>query len=171
MSNKLDEVTAEILFDANTTQMNSTNITAAIEQMANTSQEISNSAVNTLEASNQLTEFAAHAFEINQNSMSAIQALDQGMSSVQSKASAVEQQVNENNGILDTINGLSDQINLLALNARKSRYQVLKKPRGLNADKGKSWSKVICKAKQSANIWHSKSLDVNKSQIMELEQI
>lgn len=117
LSNELDESTYSIVADSEQTQLMASSISTAVEELATTSEEISRSATQTLEASRSLDERANSALALNLNTKDAAQQLDENMQSVQGHAQQMEQQVIDITSILDTINALAEQTNLLALNA------------------------------------------------------
>lgn len=103
--------------DAGSTQQKSASIATAIEEMSATSNEIARGAAETLEASKKLDELAQNSIEANDKTGSAMEKLHSEMQEVEVSVAAMEKQVLEITSILDTINTLSDQTNLLALNA------------------------------------------------------
>lgn len=117
LSQRLDDATLNILEDADQTQHMATSIATAVEEMSQTSVQIADSAVQALEASAKLDTSADQALALNRQTKDAISGLNSHMETAQSKASTMEQKVTEIGSILDTINTLSEQTNLLALNA------------------------------------------------------
>jgi methyl-accepting chemotaxis protein len=117
LSNQLNQVTNKVVNDAESTQQMARNITAAVEQMSETSGEIASSAASTLEASDKLSGEADRSIEVNRQTSTAMEVLSKSMTEVEAKAGNMEEQVNAITGILETINSLADQTNLLALNA------------------------------------------------------
>mgnify|MGYP000554002659 CR=1 FL=1 len=117
ISNELNTVTKDIVDGADVTEQKSTSIASAIEEMAVTSEDISSSAGQTFTETSNLNDNAAQALELSQKSESAMRFLSQNLSEVQQKAAQMERKVSEINGFLETINSLSEQTNLLALNA------------------------------------------------------
>lgn len=117
LSNQLNQVTNKVVNDAESTQQMARNISAAVEQMSETSGEIASSAASTLEASDKLSGDAKRSIEVNRQTSDAMEVLSKSMSEVEVKAGNMEEQVNAITGILETINSLADQTNLLALNA------------------------------------------------------
>jgi len=117
LSKTLDVATSEIVSDAQDTQLMATSISTAVEELVATSNEISQSAVFTMDASKSLDEAADDSIQINIQTKEAAELVDTNMKNVQTQAGHMEQQVIEIGSILDTINSLSDQTNLLALNA------------------------------------------------------
>lgn len=99
------------------TQQRAMSIATAIEQMTQTSKEIAQSAVNTLESSQALDKLADEAMQANNTIRMSIKNLANQMLDVESSAKTMGEHLTEISGILDTINTLSDQTNLLALNA------------------------------------------------------
>ncbi len=117
LSNQLEDSSSEMLDDAEKTQQLTANIASAIEQVAATSSEIAKAAVDTLSASKQLDSLAEQSLTANDNIRHSMEVLSDDIKGVQQNAADMEQQVTEIGSILDTINSLSDQTNLLALNA------------------------------------------------------
>lgn len=117
LSTEFNHVASRVVEDAETTHLMANNISAAVEEMAATSNEIAKSAVSTLDASDALNKEVRHSIEVNQASYDDMQSMQQRMNEVGDKASQMETQVSAITGILETINNLSEQTNLLALNA------------------------------------------------------
>ena len=117
LSSELDTSSSSMLQDAGETQQKAMSIASAIEEMAATSGEIARSSIDTLEASKGLDTLALEAQSANDDIRKAMEQLRDDMQEVESNAGAMEQQVSEISSILETINTLSDQTNLLALNA------------------------------------------------------
>ncbi|WP_218418507.1 methyl-accepting chemotaxis protein [Alteromonas lipotrueae] len=117
LSNQLEDSSGEMLDDAGNTQQLSANIASAIEQVASTGREIAKAALDTLSASKQLDGLAEQSLIANDKIRHSMEVLSNDIKGVQQNAADMEQQVTEIGSILDTINSLSDQTNLLALNA------------------------------------------------------
>lgn len=121
ISTRLGDSVAEsaniIHTESEQTQHRAISIATAIEQMSQTSKEIARSAMNTLESSQALNKLADEASQENSTTKVSIQALTQQMQDVESSTQSMAEHLTEISGILGTINGLSDQTNLLALNA------------------------------------------------------
>ncbi|WP_394220828.1 methyl-accepting chemotaxis protein [Alteromonas gracilis] len=117
LSNKLETSSSEMLSDAGSTQQLTANIASAIEEVAATSQEIANSSLDTLNASQSLDRLADQSLAANDNIRNSMAVLSNDIRNVQSNAAQMELKVSEIGIILETINTLSDQTNLLALNA------------------------------------------------------
>ena len=117
LSNQLEDSSGEMREDAGKTQQLTANIASAIEQVAATSREIAKAAVDTLSASKQLDGLAEQSLMANDKIRHSMEVLSNDIKGVQQNAADMEQQVTEIGSILDTINSLSDQTNLLALNA------------------------------------------------------
>ncbi|TMP30223.1 chemotaxis protein [Pseudoalteromonas rubra] len=117
LGNKMEKAAGHVTEDAQRTQSLATNIAAAIEQMAATSEDIAKAASDTLTASDQLNDESKKLLEDNQRNLDAMNVLSQNMEQVNEMALNMEQQVEEINTILDSIRSVADQTNLLALNA------------------------------------------------------
>ncbi|GEM_PF-205192 len=117
LSDELSKATDIMLKDAGNTQQKASNIATAIEEMSATSSEIARGSVETLEASKQLDQLSVNTIEANDKTGDAMVRLHSEMQDVETSVAAMEKQVTEITSILDTINTLSDQTNLLALNA------------------------------------------------------
>ena len=117
LSAQLEKASSEMLKDAGDTQQLTANIASAVEQVAVTSREIAQSSLDTLSASKQLDELANQSLKANQNIRNSMEALADDIKGVQKNAGEMEMKVGEISTILETINTLSDQTNLLALNA------------------------------------------------------
>lgn len=117
LSVELSDSTKVVLADADETQKRAIEISSAIEEMAMTSQEISRSTNETLDASQALKKIADHSLSANQNIKTAMSGLSTDMRSAAEKAQTMGEQMSEISGILNTINTLTEQTNLLALNA------------------------------------------------------
>ncbi|GGF79201.1 methyl-accepting chemotaxis protein [Alteromonas lipolytica] len=99
------------------TQQRAISIATAIEQMTQTSKEIAHSAITVLESSQSLDKLADDASQANNAIKASIESLSVQMQEVEQSAKTMGEHLTEISGILDTINTLSDQTNLLALNA------------------------------------------------------
>ena len=117
LSSELEESCKEMLLDAGKTQQRSLNIASALEEISVTSTDIAKSAFDTLAASKSLDELATEAFDSNESIRTSMTQLEGNMTHVEANAAAMEKQVADISSILETINTLSDQTNLLALNA------------------------------------------------------
>lgn len=117
LSSELEASCSEMVQDAGKTQQRSLNIASALEEISVTSTDIAKSAFDTLAASKSLDELAIAAFEVNESIRTAMKKLEDDMTKVEGNAAAMEKQVADISSILETINTLSDQTNLLALNA------------------------------------------------------
>lgn len=113
----LQQATSVVLTDADATQQKSRDITLAIEQMAATSREIASSTSETLSASQSLKEVADRSLQANNHIRRTIESLSVDMQNASEKAQAMGEQMSEISSIINTINSLSEQTNLLALNA------------------------------------------------------
>ncbi|QTL34859.1 methyl-accepting chemotaxis protein [Pseudoalteromonas viridis] len=117
LGNQMEKAASHVTEDAQRTQSLATNIAAAIEQMAATSEDIAKAASDTLTASDQLNDESKKLLEDNQRNLDAMNVLSQNMEQVNEMALNMEKQVEEINTILDSIRSVADQTNLLALNA------------------------------------------------------
>ena len=117
LSTQLENASSEMLKDAGNTQQLTANIASAVEQVAVTSREIAQSSLDTLSASKQLDELANQSLKANANIRNSMEVLAGDIKGVQKNAGEMEMKVGEISTILETINTLSDQTNLLALNA------------------------------------------------------
>ena len=93
----------------------------ASRQLSNTldctSAEIAQAAIATLEAASSLEGMANESKQANDKIRTAMESLSRDMQDVETQAGQMEKQVSDISVILDEINGLSEQTNLLALNA------------------------------------------------------
>jgi methyl-accepting chemotaxis protein len=117
LSAQLEKSSSEMLQDAGNTQQLTANIASAVEQVAVTSREIARSSLETLSASKQLDVLANQSLQANENIRNRMEVLSDDIKGVQKNAGEMEMKVGEITTILETINTLSDQTNLLALNA------------------------------------------------------
>lgn len=117
LSGKLEVACAQMLSDAENTQQLSANIASAVEEVAVTSREIARSSLDTLNASKSLDNLADQSLAANDNIRNSMDVLSNDIRGVQANAAQMELKVTEIGTILETINTLSDQTNLLALNA------------------------------------------------------
>jgi len=116
-NDSLGQTTTAIVKDSNETQQMASSIAISIEALVDTSDEIAQSAVLAKNSSNSLEIAASNSLTLNQQTKDAANLVDANMKDVQQSAEVMEVQVVEISSILDTINSLSDQTNLLALNA------------------------------------------------------
>lgn len=117
LSGDLNASCDSMLSDAGSTQQLTSNIASAIEEVSVTSRDIAQASLDTLEASKELEILANEALDVNDVVLCAMDKLNDDMKRVKVNATAMEQQVTDIASILETINSLSDQTNLLALNA------------------------------------------------------
>lgn len=117
LSTQLEAESDAIVNESERTQQKTISMSSSIEEMAVTSTEIARSAISTLEAVQALDALANDAKQANVKVKDTIATLTQTMHSVEQQAADMEHQVAQIVGILETINGISDQTNLLALNA------------------------------------------------------
>lgn len=117
IGDELYKSTEVILRDADDTSSRSMTISSAIEEMAATSEEIARATSNTLDASQRLKEIARNSLQANRKIKSSMKGLTKEMGDVSAQAQTMGQQMSEIGSIINTINKLSEQTNLLALNA------------------------------------------------------
>lgn len=106
-----------VIDDANGTQIMVNNIVVAVDEMSQTSQEIARAASETRETSQLLNEKIKQSDTLSLQNKNAIDSLAGTMSDITEKASSTNEKVAEINNILVSINAISEQTNLLALNA------------------------------------------------------
>ena len=117
LSGKLNAATEEIVKDANSTQQMTESIAAAVEQMTASIDTIADSAQHSLTENQKLAAETDESLKIIAENKTAVESLSTEVSQVSDQSSEMQNQVQEISGILDTINSLSEQTNLLALNA------------------------------------------------------
>ena len=114
---RLEETTATVNSHAKESQLLSDSIATSIEEMSATSEEIAQSAASSLESCSNLNKSVSDSAKMNQQTNDAMRMLTSEMSSVEQKANAMESQLSEITGMLETIDSVAEQTNLLALNA------------------------------------------------------
>jgi methyl-accepting chemotaxis protein len=117
LNDDLNTASKEVHNSAMNTQELAQSIATAVEEMAATSSEIAKSATETLNSSDQLLKRAQQTADVSNKTQTAISQLSDNMNSISDKAGYMEEQVNAISEILVNINSISDQTNLLALNA------------------------------------------------------
>lgn len=113
----LDDVTSEVVEDAEKTRVKAEDINIATNEIANASQQIAESSANTLSFSRELEASANQALDSSESAKNAMALLDSSMQSVVQDANAMGSSLEKISDFLTTINTLADQTNLLALNA------------------------------------------------------
>lgn len=114
---RLEETTITVNNHAKESQVLSDSIATSIEEMSATSEEIAQSAASSLESCSSLNKSVSDSAKMNQQTHEAMRTLTVEMSSVEQKANAMESQLSEITGMLETIDSVAEQTNLLALNA------------------------------------------------------
>jgi methyl-accepting chemotaxis protein len=117
LSAELDEVTSSVVQDAEKTQTMAVEINEATQQVAAASRQIAESSADTLSHSRELESFANEAVIHNTSAKDAVSSLNKSMESMASDATAMVTSLEKISSFLATINNLSEQTNLLALNA------------------------------------------------------
>lgn len=117
LNTEFKDIKGHVIEDANSTQLMVNNIVLAVDEMSETSQEISRAATETKDTSESLSAKIAENDQITSSNQASIQSLANNMSDINEKASSTNQQVAEINNILSSISAISEQTNLLALNA------------------------------------------------------
>lgn len=106
-----------VISDASGTQMSASSIVSAVDEMSTVSESIAETAVNTKDASDALTSQIDESIKLTKESESSISAVSENMTDISTKAASTNEQVAEISNILQSINSISEQTNLLALNA------------------------------------------------------
>ena len=117
LSGELNHATDKIVTDANATQQMTESIAAAVEEMTATIDSIAESAQHSLTENQKLAAETDSSMQVIAENKQAVEVLAQEISQVSNQSGEMQQQVQEISGILETINSLSEQTNLLALNA------------------------------------------------------
>lgn len=117
ISNKLEVASNDALAGAETTNLMASNIATSLDQMSQSSVEISSSASSTFSASEELNQKMHATIEVNNANIDAMHNMTTNMSQARQKANRMEEKVAAISGILENINSLAEQTNLLALNA------------------------------------------------------
>lgn len=106
-----------VIDDASGTQMIASSIVSAVDEMSSVSAHIAKTAVGTKEASDALTSQLDESVQLTQASELSISHVSENMDDISGKAASTNEQVAEISNILQSINSISEQTNLLALNA------------------------------------------------------
>jgi methyl-accepting chemotaxis protein len=117
LNHEFNTAKATVIDDANGTQLMVNNIVVAVDEMSQTSHEIARAASETKDTSQKLNEKIRQSDALTLQNKSAISGLASNMTDITDKASSTNEQVAEINNILVSINAISEQTNLLALNA------------------------------------------------------
>ena len=117
LNEKFKEARGEVIADATGTQNVANSIVIAVEEMSEVSADIAKTAIETKEASDQLNTQLHTSIELTNSSESAIRHVADNMNNISDKAASTNEQVAEISHILASINSISEQTNLLALNA------------------------------------------------------
>ena len=117
LNEKFKEARVEVIADATGTQNVANSIVIAVEEMSEVSADIAKTAIETKEASDQLNTQLHTSIELTNSSESAIRHVADNMNNISDKAASTNEQVAEISHILASINSISEQTNLLALNA------------------------------------------------------
>jgi methyl-accepting chemotaxis protein len=117
LNNEFDAARAKVIDDASSTQAIATNIVNAVSEMSNVSADIAVTAVSTKEASEALNSRISESLSLTNSSESSIRNVSENMDNISHKAASTNEQVSEITHILESINSISEQTNLLALNA------------------------------------------------------
>lgn len=116
--NEVFETSRNIVVDeAMGTQMLANSIVSAVDEMSSVSADIARTAVSTKDASDDLATQLNESVQLNKASELSISAVSDNMDDISGKAASTNQQVADISHILESINSISDQTNLLALNA------------------------------------------------------
>ena len=92
-------------------------VAASVEELGATAQEIAASAVRVSDESSKVKEMSFHGQELAKNSMTAIDSLSERVSASKENIGSLSEKTEKIGKILDVITGISEQTNLLALNA------------------------------------------------------
>ena len=106
-----------VVKNASGTQMSASSIVSAVEEMSTVSESIAETAVNTKDASDALTNQLDESIKLTIASELSISEVSDNMTDISVKAASTNEQVAEISHILQSINSISEQTNLLALNA------------------------------------------------------
>lgn len=106
-----------VIEDASGTQMIARGIVSAVDEMSSVSASIAQTAVNTKDASDALTSQLDESMQLTKASELSISRVSDNMDDISGKAASTNEQVTQISNILESINSISEQTNLLALNA------------------------------------------------------
>lgn len=106
-----------VIDDAKSTQEVANAIVMAVNEMSQVSNDIAAAAVETKQASESLTLQLNESIKLTAESERTINQVSGNMDDISTKAASTNEHVSEISNILDSINSISEQTNLLALNA------------------------------------------------------
>lgn len=112
-----DESKMVVIEGAKSTQMIANSIVVAVNEMSQVSGSIASAAAQTKQESHLLTEQLNESITLTSQSELTIKQVSGNMNDISDKAASTNEQVSEISHILDSINSISEQTNLLALNA------------------------------------------------------
>lgn len=123
-SKELTQMSGELSNHAATTQeicqqqdSRTTQVAVSVNELGSTVDEIASNAVRASESARRATEGAEHGTKTLQEALQQIDTLQNELERAESTVSSLVHQVGDIGSILDTIRSISDQTNLLALNA------------------------------------------------------
>ncbi len=106
-----------VIDDATGTQMIANSIVSAVDEMSSVSTSIAKTAVSTKDSSDDLTRQLDESVQLIKTSESSISDVSDSMDDISGKAASTNEHVAEISHILESISSISEQTNLLALNA------------------------------------------------------
>ncbi|MFO1389375.1 methyl-accepting chemotaxis protein [Cellvibrio sp.] len=116
-SQRITDVAHAISVDTEHSHKSTDQVAAAINEMTSTVQEVANNASSAAGAAQEADEHARKSVQMMDNTIAAIQQLNQEVDNVSTAMTQLEAETGRIGGVLDVIKNVAEQTNLLALNA------------------------------------------------------